>query len=565
LRALFEALLGGAIAIAAAPAAAHPHIFIDAKATIIFNDAGELIGIRNAWTFDESFSAWQVRGLDLNGDGTTSSDEMQELADENMVGLAEYQFYTFAGEGNETIPMASMDDAVFTHENGRTTLTFGVEPQGPYRIEDALEIAINDPEYYVAITFAGPADVTLENAPDGCGFRLEPPREMSEDLAAALYSLPPDVTRLPDDLSVALRGVQGVIVVTCPPAAGSDAPGPAPATALEAATAVAEAQAEVAATTEAVPFGGPPVEPGFVLPRTGFLGWIVEQQASFYRSLTALLATLKQDNNAFWLLGGLSFLYGVFHAAGPGHGKVVIGSYMLANERQLANGIALSLAAALLQAFVAIAFVLIAAAALNLSAAAMNAAANWFGIASYALVALLGLWLILRKTLGWGHGRRPVPKGRAALHDHAHDDDHNHHHGHDHPHRHGEHVHHDHGHRHVVTAEAAVGGWREQLGVVLAVGLRPCSGALVVLAFALSQGLVAAGIASVLLMGLGTAITVAVLATIAVGAKGAATRLAGANGAIAAGVVWWAELAGALVVFLFGALLLYAGLAGGPI
>jgi nickel/cobalt exporter len=116
-----------------------------------------------------------------------------------------------------------------------------------------------------------------------------------------------------------------------------------------------------------------------------------------------------------------------------------------------------------------------------------------------------------------------------------------------------------------VTAEAAVGGWREQLGVVLAVGLRPCSGALVVLAFALSQGLVAAGIASVLLMGLGTAITVAVLATIAVGAKGAATRLAGANGAIAAGIVWWAELAGALVVFLFGALLLYAGLAGGPI
>jgi nickel/cobalt transporter (NicO) family protein len=113
---------------------------------------------------------------------------------------------------------------------------------------------------------------------------------------------------------------------------------------------------------------------------------------------------------------------------------------------------------------------------------------------------------------------------------------------------------------HAVGPEATKGNWREQLGVVLAVGLRPCSGALVVLVFALSQGLLAAGIASVLLMGVGTAITVAVLATLAASAKDLVARIGDADSALAGAVVWWAELIGALVVLGFGVLLLVASL-----
>jgi len=78
--------------------------------------------------------------------------------------------------------------------------------------------------------------------------------------------------------------------------------------------------------------------------------------------------------------------------------------------------------------------------------------------------------------------------------------------------------------------------------------------------FALSQGLLAAGIAAVLLMGLGTAITVATLATIAVGAKGLAARIGGADSAMAGHVVWWAELLGAVAVLGFGIMLLIASL-----
>ncbi|MEO6395968.1 MAG: hypothetical protein ABIO40_08675, partial [Devosia sp.] len=113
---------------------------------------------------------------------------------------------------------------------------------------------------------------------------------------------------------------------------------------------------------------------------------------------------------------------------------------------------------------------------------------------------------------------------------------------------------------HVVTPDQTGGGWREQLGVVLAVGLRPCSGALVVLAFALSQGVLVAGIAAVFLMGLGTAITTGTLAAIAVGAKGLARALAGADNPMTAKLLWWTELLGAVAIFAFGITLVIASL-----
>jgi ABC-type nickel/cobalt efflux system permease component RcnA len=117
---------------------------------------------------------------------------------------------------------------------------------------------------------------------------------------------------------------------------------------------------------------------------------------------------------------------------------------------------------------------------------------------------------------------------------------------------------HDHAHAHVVTPAQAGGGWQEQLSVVLGVGLRPCSGALIVLAFALSQGVLMAGIGAVLLMGLGTAITTGALASLATGAKGLARALAGADNPVTATILWWAELLAAFAVLTFGVVLLLA-------
>ncbi|MFD1254934.1 nickel/cobalt efflux protein RcnA [Devosia equisanguinis] len=533
------------------PAIAHPHIFIDAKVDIGFDAEGRVQSLHHSWTFDTAFSVWMVQGLDTNGDGSVSPEEMQELADENMAALADFHFYTYAGDDMD---FTAVGDQHMRYDNNRVTLEFTIAANQPQAPGHRFELGIYDPEYYVAISVADLADVNLLEASNACTVTLEPPKPMDRTTEERLYALGPEVLELPPDLAAAMRGTQGLVVLSC-------AHAPVPTTAMEAVTQMAQAK-------PATPFGGPPPEVGLNLPRTGFFGWLQQQQRDFYAALTAALDGLRTDGNAFWMLGGLSFLYGIFHAAGPGHGKVVISSYVLANERQLRQGIVLSGLSALIQAVVAVAFVLVLAGILNLTSTALGDAAHWVGVISYALVALLGLWLVLRKIFGWGHHHH----GPAAQHDHGHRrrdhwNDPEDHHGHEHrDHDHHDCAHHDHGahgheHMHHAIGPADLkGNWREQLGVVLAVGLRPCSGALVVLVFALSQGLLAAGIVSVLLMALGTAITVATLATLAVTAKGLVSRIGGAGSALAGHVVWWAELLGAVAVLGFGVLLLIASL-----
>jgi len=152
-----------------------------------------------------------------------------------------------------------------------------------------------------------------------------------------------------------------------------------------------------AALAQAGPFGvprGPATPP----PADGILGWVFAQQAAFYREMSQVIRAAKSDGSAVWTLLGLSFLYGIFHAAGPGHGKAVISSYLVANEETWRRGVVLSFASALLQAFVAVAIVGVAAALLNATARQMCDAERVIEMASYALIALLGARLVWVKA-----------------------------------------------------------------------------------------------------------------------------------------------------------------------
>src|SRR6202048_1777975 len=118
------------------------------------------------------------------------------------------------------------------------------------------------------------------------------------------------------------------------------------------------------------PFGGlrPQNAP---VPVGGIAGWLLAKQAEFYRQFSGLIRAAKADGSAAWSLFGLAFLYGVFHAAGPGHGKAVISSYLVANQETWRRGVVLSFVSALLQALVAVAVVGIAAWLLNATASTM--------------------------------------------------------------------------------------------------------------------------------------------------------------------------------------------------
>lgn len=322
-------------------------------------------------------------------------------------------------------------------------------------------------------------------------------------------------------------------------------------------------------------------------PATGAMGWILAQQGWFERSLSAAVRATRTDASALPWLATLSFGYGVLHAAGPGHGKAVLASYMVANRRALRRGIALSFLAALLQATVAVALVGLLSVVFRATATGMRDGAALVETVSYAGVAGLGLWLTWRKggalldawrdrpraePAGFGppapvgalafagaDGGRPArlyrlgapdcaaheaPAGRfscsAAADDAAH--------------RHGPNC----GHVHAPDPATLGDGfsWRDAVSTVVAAGARPCSGAILVLVFALAQGVFLAGVASTVVMALGTAITTAALAATAVLAKGVALRLVGSDagrGALAARAL---ELAAALLVLAVGLSLL---------
>lgn len=319
------------------------------------------------------------------------------------------------------------------------------------------------------------------------------------------------------------------------------------------------------------PLGIGTAEPAFKT--TGFLGgffaWINMEQQGFYRLMTNALKGMRENPWQLWSLVGLSFTYGVLHAAGPGHGKAVISSYMIANETELKRGVLLSFLSSLLQGVVAILLIGAVYLILRGTSISMTSATRWLEIASYALIAAFGSWLLLRKLRSM---LRPVAVASVAgggqvhlAHDHHHDH-HDHHHSHHHDH-HG----HSHGpgevcascgHAHAPDPSMLKGdrfALREAWSAVIAVGLRPCSGALIVLSFALLNGLYLGGVLSVFAMSIGTAITVSILATMAVTAKGFALRYA-ANGAAAARISNGIEIAGAALVLLLGLALLGAAL-----
>jgi ABC-type nickel/cobalt efflux system permease component RcnA len=304
------------------------------------------------------------------------------------------------------------------------------------------------------------------------------------------------------------------------------------------------------------PFGGPRPAPEPQL--GGFVGWLLARQSEFYREISGTIRAAKSDGSAVWTLLLISFAYGVFHAAGPGHGKAVISSYLIANQETAWRGIVLSFASALMQALVAVAIVAVGAWLLNVTAKTMCGAEKTIEIASYGLIAIFGARLVWTKGgafISALQAERPQPEIVAAAHHHH---DHGHHHGHD-PHHDHDHIQDQHcGHSHGPMPDELVGpgGWRRGLAAILTVGIRPCSGAILVLVFALAQGLFWAGIAATFVMGLGTAITVATIAVVAVFAKDVARRLSEGRDRGGVLVMRGIEFAAAGLVLLFGAGLL---------
>jgi nickel/cobalt transporter (NicO) family protein len=271
-------------------------------------------------------------------------------------------------------------------------------------------------------------------------------------------------------------------------------------------------------------------------PSNGLVAWILAQQSAFYRSMQAIVSASAQGGS-LWPLYGLALGYGILHAAGPGHGKAVVSAYIVANERAVSKALLVAFGAAIVQALVAIAAVFVVIMMLGMAGQVRSSAFAAIEVAGYLLIAVLGLMLFVRKARSLrGLVRSDSPP--AAV---------------------------DCDHVHLPGPEVMLkADWRGMSGAMIAAGIRPCTGAIIMLTFCIAQGLYVAGVATVLVMATGTAICTGAIAVASLYAKTFALRFASGRSARGEIIARLLEMLGALVIMLLGVMLAIGFYASGP-
>jgi ABC-type uncharacterized transport system substrate-binding protein len=186
-RILFAALIGLCLA---APAAAHPHVWVTATSELVYASDGSVTGVRQHWVFDDMFSAFAVQGLEGKEKGKFSRDELAPLAKVNVEDLKDADYFTFATADGKKAPFADpAPDYYLDYKDELLTLNFTLPFKQPVKAKD-LKIEIYDPTYFIAFALDKETPVHLVGAPAQCQVAVEWPREMTYALGKQLSNNP---------------------------------------------------------------------------------------------------------------------------------------------------------------------------------------------------------------------------------------------------------------------------------------------------------------------------------------------------------------------------------------
>lgn len=282
---------------------------------------------------------------------------------------------------------------------------------------------------------------------------------------------------------------------------------------------------------QSAPFGIPAPRNAPPPAAEGLAGWFLQKQAEFHRAMTLALREAARDSGALVTLIGLAFAYGVVHAIGPGHGKAVISGYIVANETALKRGVALAFGAAGVQALIALGVVIGIAGISGGTARDIDTTIFNIERIGFAIILCMGLWLLWRK----GRALFGFAVAETACN-------------------------HDHGPN---PAVFQVGSRTSLALAAIGAGIRPCTGAIILLVFSLSQRLYGLGAASVIAMAFGTAIGTSLFALLAVKTKHLALWLASGRSHVALRAQLALETLAGLALVLIGLALLTGTMVAG--
>ena len=304
--------------------------------------------MRHAWTFDKVYSSYITQGLDADRNGKLTPDELQDLAKENTTSLVDFDYFTVVKANGAQQAFGAPRDWGMTHANEEATLSYVLPLKAP-AANKLVTVEIYDPSYFVAFSLAEGDAVTLAGAPKGCSMTISARSPWTPGSSDPVGILLQRARRRLEPRRVFEPGSCRMSVTAEPLALAAPAKDRLWKRAGLAFAAIAVVAGASALLVWILAPAAPPPRPArHSAPRSGRprrrggARAILAIQASFYRSLQAALAGLKESGAALWSLLALGFSYGVFHAAGPGHGKAVIAAYLVASERSLVRGFSLS-------------------------------------------------------------------------------------------------------------------------------------------------------------------------------------------------------------------------------
>lgn len=199
-------------------AVAHPHVWVDTQAEVAFDAQKRVSAVRHAWTFDDAFSVYVIQGLDENGDGVYTREELSSLAQVNVESLADFEFFTFMGVEEAEVEFDPPVDywLDYNADESRLTLNFTLPLKQPALVIGELVLEIYDPEYFVAFSVNEGDSIRLASgAPDNCGVRVKPANEMDDAFAAALAELPADQRQVPDEFFQVTSQLSNSAIIKC--------------------------------------------------------------------------------------------------------------------------------------------------------------------------------------------------------------------------------------------------------------------------------------------------------------------------------------------------------------
>ncbi len=205
------------LVLAAAPAFAHPHVWVDAKSEVVFDGAGNITAVRHIWRFDDAYSAFATQGLDTDGDGKFSQEELKPLADLNVESLKDFGYFTFIMAGGKDRDFGKPKEYWLSYDDGLLTLFFTLPTAEPIPVKGGqATLDVYDPTYYVDFAFVKDDPVVLDGAPPGCTVDVIHPKELDAATAATLAEIPADQRDIPQDLLAVTSELTNGATLKCP-------------------------------------------------------------------------------------------------------------------------------------------------------------------------------------------------------------------------------------------------------------------------------------------------------------------------------------------------------------